>query len=119
VGHTVLIVDDHTGFRSFARRLLEAGGFDVIGEAGDAIEAAEAVRRLRPQLVLLDLQLPGEDGLVLATRLAATPVPPIVVLVSSRDPGDYGPRLRSSGAAGFIPKAELSPAAVAALLRAR
>ena len=116
---TVLIVDDHAGFRSLARRLLEAWGFVVVGEAGDAAEADAAVERLRPELVLLDMQLPGEDGLVLASRLSAIPRPPIVVLVSSRDPQDYGARLATSGAAGFIPKAELSSAALDTLLKAR
>ncbi len=59
---TVLIVDDHQACRSSARALLEADGFDVIGEAADGPEAVEAVALLRPEVALLDIQLPGEDG---------------------------------------------------------
>ena len=58
----VLIVDDHDGFRAGARALLEADGFEVLGEAADGSAALEAVRRLRPEVVLLDVQLPGTDG---------------------------------------------------------
>jgi DNA-binding NarL/FixJ family response regulator len=72
----VLIVDDHDGFRSSARALLEAEGFDVVGEAGDAASALAAAARLRPEVVLLDIQLPGIDGFEVAARLAATPDPP-------------------------------------------
>src|SRR5687768_13519458 len=59
---TVLIVDDHPSFRATARALLEAEGFDVIGDAPDGESAIEAVRRLGPELVLLDVQLPGMSG---------------------------------------------------------
>src|SRR5688500_5834291 len=59
---TVLIVDDHEVFRASARALLEASGFDVIGEAGDGPRAVMAVAALRPQIVLLDIHLPGQDG---------------------------------------------------------
>src|SRR5215510_12137644 len=76
---TVLIVDDHDGFRSFAKALLEAEGFEV---AGDAASALDAVARLRPGVVVLDIQLPGADGFEVAARLATTPHPPQVVLVS-------------------------------------
>lgn len=99
--------------------MLEAGGFSVVGEASGVAEADAAVRRLGPQVVLLDLQLAGEDGLALAARLAADPDAPRVVLTSTRDPGDYGTRLTESGALGFIPKAELSGEALDALLRVR
>src|SRR4051794_13893582 len=93
---TVLIVDDHEAFRSSARALLEAEGFDVVGEAADGHEAIEAVARPRPKIVLLDIQLPGRDGLEVAERLAAGTDPPVVVLVSSRDASAYGPRLRQA-----------------------
>jgi two-component system chemotaxis response regulator CheY len=79
---TLLIVDDHPGFRLLARRLLEAGGFEV------------------------------------TARLAAGEVATVVVLTSTRDRGDYGERVIQSGARGFIPKAELSGAALHALLEA-
>lgn len=113
---TVLIVDDHAGFRELARRMLESGGFEVVAEAGDAAEAYLSVRRLHPGLVLLDVQLPGEDGLALTRRLTRQPRPPAVVLTSSRDARDYGKRLGECGARGFIPKAELTWQAVEALL---
>ena len=73
---SVLIVDDHAGFRSGARALLEADGFDVLGEAADGESAVEQARRLRPQVVLLDVQLPGIDGFAVAESLAAEPSGP-------------------------------------------
>ena len=68
---TVLIVDDHAGFRHFARGLLEAAGISVVGEAGDGRSALDAAARLRPGLVLLDIMLPDIDGFAVADRLAA------------------------------------------------
>ena len=66
---SVLIVDDHAPFRSAVRLLLERGGFNVVGEAGDGDAAVEAVRRLAPEVVLLDVQLPGEDGFAICERI--------------------------------------------------
>ena len=105
---TVLIVDDHDGFRESARALLEAEGFSVVGAVADGDAALAAVERLRPQVVLLDVQLPGLDGFGVAERLAATPQRPSVVLVSSREAATYGPRLQAARVRGFIPKAELT-----------
>ena len=116
VRSTVLIVDDHARFRASARALLEAEGFDVVGEAGDGEAALEAVAELRPDIVLLDIQLPDIDGFVVADRIASTIAPPAVVLVSSRDAAAYGDRLRPAAVCGFIPKSALSGAAVAALV---
>ena len=113
---TVLIVDDHPGFRESASALLEAEGFAVIGEAAGGDEAIVAVERLRPQVVLLDIQLPDLDGFAVAERLAAGPDPPRVVLISSREAAAYGPRLEAAAARGFIPKRELSGSALAALV---
>jgi DNA-binding NarL/FixJ family response regulator len=112
----VLIVDDHDDFRVSARALLEAEGFAVVGEAADGDAALEAVAALRPAVVLLDVQLPGLDGLAVAERLAEGPDPPAVVLISSRDAAAYGPRLDRASARGFIAKGELSGAALAGLL---
>ncbi len=112
----VLIVDDHAPFRSIARALLTAEGFEVVGEAGDGRSALEASRRLHPTVVLLDIQLPDLDGFEVARQLAADPGGPAVVLTSSRDSSSYRRRLAGSTARGFIPKAELSGAAVAALV---
>jgi CheY-like chemotaxis protein len=115
---SVLIVDDHPGFRAAARRLLEVEGYVVIGEAEDGMSALQAVRLLRPDFVLLDVQLPDLDGFEVCERLADDPDAPAVVLTSSRDPSDYGPCLDRAGAAGFLPKAELSGAGIADILPA-
>jgi DNA-binding NarL/FixJ family response regulator len=115
MGPTVLIVDDHAAFRASARALLQAEGFDIIGEATDGAEAVEAVAVLRPEIVLLDIQLPDLDGLTVAEQLATVPDAPAVVLISSRDATAYGPRLRDTPARGFIPKSGLSGEALAAL----
>jgi DNA-binding NarL/FixJ family response regulator len=116
VERTVLIVDDHPGFRSAARALLEADGFDVVGEAADGESGLAAAERLRPGLVLLDIQLPDLDGFAVAERLASSQSPPAVVLVSSRDSSAYRRRLADSPARGFIAKSDLSGAAIAALV---
>ena len=112
---TLLIVDDHAAFRASARALLQAEGFDVIGEAANGAAAVEAVAALRPEIVLLDIQLPDLDGLAVAEQLAAAPDPPTVVLISSRDAAAYGPRLQATPARGFIPKSGLSGEALAAM----
>ena len=112
----MLIVDDHPGFRSAARALLEADGFDVVGEAADGESGLAAAERLRPGLVLLDIQLPDLDGFAVAERLATAEPAPAVVLVSSRDSSAYRWRLADSPARGFIPKSDLSGAAVTALV---
>jgi DNA-binding NarL/FixJ family response regulator len=113
---TVLIVDDHEVFRTSARALLQAGGFEVIGEAAGGMEAIEAVSMLHPEVVVLDIQLPDLDGLAVAERLAEAPDPPMVVLVSGREAATYGPRLRHAPVRGFISKSELSGRALAALV---
>jgi DNA-binding NarL/FixJ family response regulator len=113
---TVVIVDDHPEFRESASALLEAEGFSVIGEAADGDEAIAAVERLRPEVVLLDIQLPDLDGFTVAERLAAGPEPPRVVLISSREAAAYGPRLDAAAARGFIPKRQLSGSTLAALV---
>jgi DNA-binding NarL/FixJ family response regulator len=114
---TVLIVDDHAGFRAAARALLEAGGFVVIGEAADGEAALAAVERLRPTIVLLDVQLPDLDGFVVAERLAAAETAtPAIVLTSSRSIASIRWRLDHNPAWRFIPKAQLSGEALAAAL---
>ena len=113
---TVLIIDDNTGFRVQAHALLVADGFTVIGEAVDGTSGLEAARTLRPDLVLLDIGLPDVEGFEVAEELAATGPPPFVVLTSSREASEYGPRLTSSRVLGFIPKDELSGAAIRALV---
>ncbi|HYF27675.1 MAG TPA: response regulator transcription factor [Baekduia sp.] len=114
---TVLIVDDHPSFRSTARLLLEMEGYDVVGEAPDGQSAILRCGELHPDLVLLDVNLPDIDGFAVASRITGEDGAPVVVLVSSRDPSDFGPLVSRSGARGFIPKGELSGEALTALLR--
>jgi DNA-binding NarL/FixJ family response regulator len=111
---TILIVDDDERFRGIARRLLESDGFHVVGEADDGEGALAAARELEPDVVLLDVQLPGIDGLEVAARLA-TDNGPAVVLTSTRDECDFGAELQRSGARGFVPKAELSAERIVSL----
>ena len=113
---TVLIVDDHASFRTAARKLLEHHGYRVVGEALDGESALAAVRELRPDLVLLDVQMPGIDGFEVASRLNAIGNAPAIVFVSSRDGLDFGKLVTESGARGFISKHDLSGPALAALL---
>jgi len=114
---TVLIVDDHPSFRATARALLEAEGYDVVGEAEDGVSALRAAEELHPDVVLLDVQLPDFDGFHVAAQLTVNGDGPAVVLTSSRDAADFGPLIRQSGARGFVPKAELSGGAIATLIR--
>jgi len=114
---TLLIVDDHPSFRATARALLEAEGFEVVGEAESGVQALRAAEEIQPDVVLLDVQLPDFDGFEVASRLTArNGHGPVVVLTSSRDGADFGPLVGQSGARGFVPKAELSGAALDALL---
>ena len=113
---SVLIVDDHPSFRASARRLLEAEGFDVIGEAGDGHAAIAAAQQLQPDLVLLDVQLPDLDGFEVAARLATLGLPSAVILTSSRNPAEYGSLDRETAVRGFVPKADLSGAVLTGLL---
>ena len=116
VRQTLLIVDDHEDFRASARALLELEGFDVVGLAEDGEEAIEAVARLNPDVVLLDVQLPGMDGFDVARRLAADCDGPQVVLISSRERSTYTAQLRDAQVSGFLGKGELSGAALHALV---
>jgi DNA-binding NarL/FixJ family response regulator len=104
----VLIVDDHPPFRALARRLLTADGFDVVGEAADGAAALDAVRDLCPDVVLLDVQLPDVDGFRVAQALTCARPCIAVVLVSIRAGSDYGSRVATSPARGFIAKSDLS-----------
>jgi DNA-binding NarL/FixJ family response regulator len=117
VAWSLLIVDDHADFRARARALLEADGFHVVGDAPDGETALEAASRLRPQVVLLDIQLPSMDGFAVADSLVAEDEPPIVVLTSSRPAEAFRSRLRATPSVrGFIAKADLSGECLSALL---
>jgi len=117
VSKSVLIVDDHPSFRASARRMLEAGGYSVVGEAADGAEAIAAAGALGPDLVLLDVQLPDLNGFEVAERLAMLGAErPQVVLTSSRDLAEYGDEVAASPVRGFIPKSDLSGEALAELI---
>ncbi len=116
VTQTILIVDDHPSFRASARAILEADGFEVIGEAENGTSGLAELRRLRPDVVLLDVQLPDMSGFDVCVECGDLDTTS-VVLVSSRDATDYGSLIATSGARGFIAKAELSGEAVMNLLK--
>ena len=115
---TVLIVDDHPSFRTTARALLEAEGYDVVGEAENGVEAIRIAKELLPEVVLLDVQLPDFDGFEVASRLmhSTNGWAPKIVLTSSRDGSDFGSLVRECGARGFVPKGELCGRALARLI---
>jgi len=113
----VLIVDDHAAFRATARSLLEADGLEVVGEAEDGASGIAAARSIRPEVVLLDVQLPDTDGFAVAAELAGNGHRPTIVLTSSRSAEELAGMLATTAADGFIPKAELSGAALASFLR--
>ena len=116
MGPRVLIVDDHPSFRRLATKVLEAGGFDVVGEAGDGKRALALARRLRPQVVLLDVLLPDMSGFEVAEALVDDSRGPDVVLVSSRSSSELFDGIERSPVRGFITKSELTAAGVTALL---
>src|ERR671932_1326859 len=98
----VLIADDHPLFRDGLRRLLEARGIDVVGEAKNGREAVEQTTRLRPEVVLMDLNMPELAGLD-ATRLISADQPDVkvVVLTASEDDADLFEAIKS-GAQGYL-----------------
>ena len=117
-GDRVVVVDDHAGFRAAARRVLEADGWHVVGEAVDGASALAVAARLDPDIVLLDIGLPDHDGFAIADRLAGL-VSARVVLISSRDRAVYGNRIASSAAVGFIGKGELDGKALRLVVAGR
>lgn len=111
----VLIVDDHSGFRAMARRMLEAEGHAVVGEAADGAGAMIEAGRCSPDVVLLDLHLPDTSGLQVAEALSAAVDAPAIVLTSTHDEAELDELARQRGARGFVPKTQLSGAALAAV----
>ena len=116
MGRRVLIIDDNIPFRAAARQLLERTGFDVVAEAGTGAEGIEKAKVDRPDLVIVDVQLPDFDGFEVAEQLARLEGAVEVILTSSLDDGDFGALVAASPALGFIPKADLSGSAIQAML---
>ena len=109
---SVLIVDDHAGFRRRVRAVLQDEGYDVVGEAPDGETAIRLAVDLSPDVVLLDVVLPGLDGFETCERLLIGAAGPTVVLTSTHDPSAFRERIAASRASGFLPKAEISGSAL-------
>lgn len=102
---SVLIVDDHDGFRSWLRRFVDDLGAAVVGEARTGNEALELMKLLRPEVVLLDIQLPDGTGFDVAQASASLDEAPEIVFISTRPASSYG---RDLGASVFVAKADIS-----------
>ena len=103
----VLIVDDQAPFRDASRMVVEmTDGFEVAGEAVNGIEALKLVAEMKPDLVLMDVQMPGIDGIETTRRISALPNPPVVIVMSTHESGDYAGIAVEAGAIGFIPKSQ-------------
>ena len=113
----MLIVDDHPNFRELASRFLANSGFAVVGEAADAAEAVAEVRRLHPDVVLLDVVLPDRSGIAVANELAKLDDGPRVVLISSRSRSDFGSSFEWPPGCSFLPKHQLSATRLRDVLR--
>jgi DNA-binding NarL/FixJ family response regulator len=107
----VLIVDDQEPFRLAARAVVEmTDGFEVAGDAETGEAAIEAARDLRPDLVLMDVNLPGIDGIEATQRiLEESEGRTVVLMVSTYETDEYEPRAAEAGAAAYIPKSEFDP----------
>jgi DNA-binding NarL/FixJ family response regulator len=116
VRRSVLIVDDHAVFRAAARAMLEADGFVVVGEAADGFSALSAALKLRPEVLLLDIQLPDLNGFEVARRLADDGLRSSVVFISSRGVSAFRWQLSANPDWRFIGKAELSGESLSAAL---
>ena len=106
----VLIVDDQEPFRLAARMVIEAtDGFEVAGEVETGEEAVDAARKLHPDLVLMDVNLPGINGLDATRQILAEQDSVVVLLLSTYEEAEYGPRVAECGAATYIPKSSFGP----------
>ncbi|HEY8863034.1 MAG TPA: response regulator transcription factor [Candidatus Dormibacteraeota bacterium] len=106
----VLICDDQEAFRKAAREVVNAtDGFEVVGETETGEESVVAASRLRPNLVLMDVHLPGIDGLEASRRIKAEQAEVVVLLLSTYDREDFATRIAGSGASAFIAKASFGP----------
>jgi DNA-binding NarL/FixJ family response regulator len=111
----VLIVDDHATFLRAARRVLaRLPGFEVVGEAATGEESVEAARRLQPDLVLMDVHLPGISGMEASRRIRREAQDaPVVFLLSTYEAAEYATQTAGCGAAAYLAKAEFGPAVLA------
>lgn len=104
----VLVVDDQEPFRrAIAAVVAETDGFVVVASTESGEESLAAVARLRPDLVLMDVNLPGIDGIEAARRMMVDPDPPVVVLLSTYDEDEFD--ISRSGAASYVAKAAFGP----------
>jgi DNA-binding NarL/FixJ family response regulator len=112
----VLTVDDNAGFRCVAREVVDATpGFTAVGEAGDGAAALEAVDRLHPALVILDVRMPGMSGFEVSRRIHEADPNTVVLLVSSHDLAEGAAAARECGARAFIRKEQMRPAVLRGL----
>ncbi len=103
----VLIVDDQLPFREASRMVVEmTDGFEVVGEAENGEHAIALVKELKPDLVLMDVQMPGIDGIETTRRITSVPKPPVVIVMSTHESGDYVDVALAAGAVGFLPKSQ-------------
>jgi DNA-binding NarL/FixJ family response regulator len=106
----VLIVDDQAPFRMAARMVVDAtDGFEVVGEAETGEEGVAVAADRSPDLVLMDVNLPGIDGLEATRRILAAMPTSVVFLLSTYEEAEYAPRTAECGAATYIPKAAFGP----------
>lgn len=106
----VLVVDDHESFRRVAAAVVGVtGGFVVAGSVGSGEESIIAAEAIEPDLVLMDINLPGMDGIEATRRLRAMARPPVVVLLSTYDEADFGSRAQECGAASYVAKSAFGP----------
>jgi DNA-binding NarL/FixJ family response regulator len=112
----VLLVDDHSGFAASARALLIHEGFDVVGLVGSGEAALEVWPDLHPDLLLLDVHLPGLSGVDVAHAVSAAADPPRMILISSDADAATDPDVVNAPVCGFLAKRDISCATIDALL---
>jgi two-component system invasion response regulator UvrY len=106
----VLIVDDQAPFRDVARLVVDlTDGFEVVGESVTGEESVEMSRTLKPDLILMDVNMPGIDGTEATRLILAEAAEVVVLLLSTYEPAEYEPRAAEAGAAAYIPKSAFDP----------